>query len=264
MTDFHPHTLTLTFLPLLPDQPLHTHGIAANGLQGFFFELLAKYDTAFATNLHDTPAAYTLTPMVQNRLLVGMRVHLFARQSAETLQAICERCHNERTTLSIGKLYLLLSSVMLLPGSSLTDLLSLPPCQQVSLDFQTPTAFGQRNNPANMLFPMPEKIYSPSSGPLRVWNSALPPALHVGRDWLMWVHGQLFVSRHQIRTVSRRHTVQLPFIGFMGSVTLRAAKGSDTRALAIWHALTHLAPYSGIGRKTTYGMGAVAVTEIIT
>ena len=46
------------------------------------------------------------------------------------------------------------------------------------------------------------------------------------------------------------------FTGFVGDVLFEARHCSDEQ-LRVFQALGQLAPYSGVGRKTTMGMGAV-------
>jgi CRISPR-associated endoribonuclease Cas6 len=93
--------------------------------------------------------------------------------------------------------------------------------------------------------------------PFRAWNAFAPKRLLIPSDWRDWCEDDVFVVGHQIQTaavtISPREP---PFAGFVGEVWFEA-RSDALLYLSLFQGLAQLAAFSGVGHKTTMGMGAV-------
>jgi CRISPR-associated endoribonuclease Cas6 len=127
------------------------------------------------------------------------------------------------------------------------------PKNYMKFRFLAPTSFKQ--GPDCLLLPLPKNVFY---HPLRVWNSFAPKMIHIAPDWLDWCTKNVFVEEHQIKTSVALINRKSQFKGFIGNVTFHA-RSQENDNLIIWQALGRLATFSGIGRKTTMGMGVVEI-----
>ena len=139
------------------------------------------------------------------------------------------------------------------PDTDFWVLANLPPVQTLTLNFLSPTGFKQGDG--HLLFPLPRNVFA---SPLRLWRTYAPAELAIPDDWLEWAAERIFVTDHQLHTAEVTLRPQQTFTGFVGRATF-TAKSRHDRYQRIWHALAHLAQFSGVGHKTTMGMGAVAI-----
>lgn len=131
----------------------------------------------------------------------------------------------------------------------------LPPACELYFRFLTPVAFSRGTHP--FLFPLPENLFTIASGPVRAWNHFAPAEVRVSGEWLRWLAEDVHVIEHDLCTEQYALDHQRQLVGFVGKAALRASKGSPEAHLRCWHALARVAEFSGFGRKTTMGMGAV-------
>ncbi|NKQ35676.1 MAG: CRISPR system precrRNA processing endoribonuclease RAMP protein Cas6 [Chloroflexi bacterium] len=264
------HRIAVTFQPTGANRTLTSAFVTGTGLQGLLFEVLKASDPDSATWLHDyagqfdpttgrtRPSLYTIVPVFNRNKLQGITINLFTTQARDAVLTAWEQCHNDRRPLHIGKQPLLVDSVSYVSRLDIMALDEIQPLHEMTFQFCRPTAFKSYNN--HCVFPLPDKLFSSGSGPVRAWDHFAPAPLRTSQGWLDWCLQDVYVSRHDIRTAVARLNVQAPFIGFIGKVTLRATKNSPETFLRRWHALALVAEYSGFGRKTTMGMG---VTQLI-
>ena len=117
------------------------------------------------------------------------------------------------------------------------------------LDFLTATSFRQNGKymilpDLRLLFQNVMNRYSDSSDKIDLWDE----------ETLEQLTEQTFISRHQIRSVVYPlEGVTVP--GFIGNITIRV-RGQGTMKRYV-RFLLRFAEYSGIGIKTSMGMGAV-------
>jgi CRISPR-associated endoribonuclease Cas6 len=121
----------------------------------------------------------------------------------------------------------------------------------LKLTFLTPTSFRKNGNP--MPLPIPENLFQSY---LRRWNTFAH--LEFDQDeFLTWVNECVVLFRHDLRS-QKAHPGKSGFItGFVGTVEfgLTAKAQQEPEYIQLIHALTHAAPYTGTGYKTTFGLG---------
>ncbi|MDV3351693.1 CRISPR-associated endoribonuclease Cas6 [Leptothoe sp. LEGE 181152] len=121
----------------------------------------------------------------------------------------------------------------------------------VSLSFHSPTSFRRKGH--HLPLPWPPNVFHSY---LRRWNHFAKKPVNQD-DFLDWVDTYVILTQHQIATekvaVGKRGSVT----GFTGAVTYALDRRGITERpfVAMFYALTQLAPYCGTGHKTTFGLG---------
>lgn len=231
--------------------------ITSRGLHGVLYRVLQLYDRQGATWLHhhDAPKPYTLAPYydIETQSLAGIRLNVFTQPAADLLYLSWEAAHEKGEALRLGNQAFYVANLAIVPGPTFEELAALPPETDVTLHFISPTTF--RQGPGFLPLPLPANVFR---GPFKVWQKYAPKTLQLPGDWLDWCAERVYVVKHQIETVTVSLSRQTQmFTGFVGTVTF-TAKSESLLYLSLWQALAALAPYAGIGYKTTMGMGAVA------
>lgn len=121
----------------------------------------------------------------------------------------------------------------------------------VSLTFSSPTGFRRKGH--HLPLPWPTNVFHSY---LRRWNHFASKSVDQ-EDFLNWVDNYAVIERHHLESAKVAAGKQGSVTGFLGSITYgldrRAAENPDYQEL--FYALTQLAPYSGTGHKTTFGLG---------
>ena len=239
-------------------RPLRGDNVTSRGLHGVLFHVLEQYNAGQATWLHQhqSPKPYTMAPYydVENGTLAGIRFNALTEVTAELLTSSWESVYRSGQTLRLGRQRFTVSDTACVAGPSFETLAALPPEQKVALRFLSPTTF--RQGPGFLPLPLPISVFR---GAYQSWCAFAPQALQCPGDWLDWCDKHVFVETHQIETVTVSLSQKsMTFTGFVGDVTF-TAKSKSLLYLSIWQALAHLAPYTGVGYKTTMGMGAVGL-----
>lgn len=133
-------------------------------------------------------------------------------------------------------------------------------------EFATPTAFslGQKSWGKQMnLFPEPALVFGSLA---RQWDNFAPPPLKMSasalspRDFATWCEDALIVNRYQLETRTL-HSKKFGNIGFQGKIGYDM-KGNQQSPEAHWLTpLARFAIFSGVGYKTTMGMGQLRCTN---
>ncbi len=229
------------------------------GLHGLLFNVLKQTNPALATQLHEhrSPKPFSFTPLYQHNLLAGMRVAVFDSDLAQGVaDAWLHQQHNAQAPLRLGPQQFLVTGVEIEQTLDWPTLLQSAPKRKLTLHFQSPTAFKQGFKKW-LLFPLPANVFG---WPLKVWNSYCPPAATIPEDWLAWCEDNVFVIRHDIETIQVNLTKNEWFVGFVGGCNLKVLdKDAPDYYLQSLHALARLAAFTGVGHKTTAGMGALSL-----
>ncbi len=247
------YTITTTFHP--HGSRLEGRNITAQGLNGLFFNVLERTDPAGGKWLHEhaSPKPYSVISFyTEQEELAGLRYAAVSENAAAIIAQSWQKVYQRGERLQLGRYQQFsVSDVTVQPGPGFMTLAESRPKREVRLRFLSPTSFKQ--GPGDLPLPLPGNVFRT---PLVVWNSFAPPPLAIPDEWLAWCGREVFVTEHQIQTATIAISRQDSFTGFVGDVTFRAHQG-DESSLCIWNALAQLAAFSGVGRKTTMGMGAV-------
>jgi len=116
------------------------------------------------------------------------------------------------------------------------------------LRFHTPTAF--RSGRSNFLFPLPRLVWLSLN---KSWSMVAP--VDLGKDLHLWAEREIRVSKYELRT-RILHFDRYRQVGFTGFCEYHLIP-SDQERLRIYRLLADFSRYSGLGMKTTMGMGQV-------
>lgn len=229
---------------------------------GLFFTLLRHVDPDLSDRLHPSPRKpFTLSPLEKGpgKLLIRLTT-LDDALFASFFRALLERSLG---ALSLGDAAYRLVRVLGTPQghpladfSSWEELRDAPPLREVTLIFQSPTVFTTSKAGGRTRFtPLPEPRLIVSSL-LDKWQAHSPFPYNPREEAALREVFDLDLELKGFRNL-RYHRVQAGksfFPGFTGEVTLRLWSDSLEVQRALGR-LAGLAPFSGVGAKTTYGMG---------
>lgn len=150
------------------------------------------------------------------------------------------------------KIYLSIQSVdIALPATTYSNLLQTISRKKFALSFLSATSFRSKGN--HYPLPAPDKLFHSY---LRRWNHFAPHKFD--RDlFLLWIEENVIITRHQLDSLRVPGGKRGLVTGFVGSVELDLAKSTSDNPefIKLYKALGQLAPYSGTGHKTTFGLG---------
>lgn len=236
--------------------PLQRRDLFMSSLHGLLFQtVLPAYDAAETTWLHahSAPKPFALAPQFDDGGgLCGLRLAAWNGRTADLLLRGWEQALADGMSVSLGPAQYRVTAVQATPPLLFAPLLAAPPRRRIWLHFETPTAFAQ--GPLRLHLPLPVNVFD---RPYRMWQTYAPPSLRLADGWPAWCAQHVMVSRHRIRTQRVQLNGHAPFDGFVGRAQF-AAHDDDETALRVWRALARLAAYSGVGYKTTMGLGAVS------
>ncbi|MCO5188121.1 MAG: CRISPR system precrRNA processing endoribonuclease RAMP protein Cas6 [Anaerolineae bacterium] len=244
---------------------LNRRDVTPAGMHGVLYTVLRRHDLTLADRLHEhsTPKPYTLAPAhydERQREMAGLVITTLTDKSAEFITSAWQRAWQEQTELRFGRIPTTVADLFILDSSSFEILDHSEPVKNTSLRFLTSTAFRQGHG--DLAFPLPRNVFH---RPFTVWQTFAPQAYRLPDTWLTWCENNVFVTKHNICTKPYLVNRHKRFIGFTGTATfsVRARRDADRQESlqfsSILNALTHFANFSGVGMKTTMGMGAVAV-----
>jgi CRISPR-associated endoribonuclease Cas6 len=266
MSDFPDlYALIIRLLPARGSAPADPRG---HGAQALFLDLLRQVAPDLATQLHaDAPSKPYTVAVLPTRdharssdepieLRVAFtRADLFPPVSRALLQQL------PGATLRLGRATLTLADVLGTPGShpwagygSFTELWTTArPAASVTLEFATPTAFGQGTRADGRqrlgLLPTPEMVFGSIA---RRWNELAPPDLRLDPDAVEAAARDALVSRYEL-TTAQINLGKGPQKGFFGHCTYELPPDPvQARTLSL---LANAVFYIGVGMKTARGMG---------
>jgi CRISPR-associated endoribonuclease Cas6 len=136
-------------------------------------------------------------------------------------------------------------------------LASGPAIGEVTVAFESPAYFSR--NRTDVLVPEPRLI---AGSWRRRWNASLPDAdaLVITDEAWRDAHPLIELAAFDLRTEAMGSGYGRPRAGFVGSVTLRAARGAPAAVQGMLGTLARFAEYSGTGAQVTHGFGATTLT----
>ncbi|MGQ9677216.1 MAG: CRISPR-associated endoribonuclease Cas6 [Chloroflexota bacterium] len=260
------YSLVLEFSPEADAAITQTHGYQAYAL---LLQMIERTAPDLSCHLHDLPAAkpFTVSPLSghferREGLVVlrqdqpyRMRLTLLADDVfARTLDALARLPNNQPLRLEAAALKL--SRVMTVPGavegvacSSYRALLGeARPERRLAIRFLTPTTFRSAGK-RNVNWPSPSLVFGSL---LSRWNEFSP--LPMPERLREVAAKDILMARYDIETRVMDFG-SYKEIGFVGEVEYECPAEVDEETCQLLSALADFALYSGVGAKTTMGMG---------
>jgi CRISPR-associated endoribonuclease Cas6 len=237
-----------------------------------FFELLRQIDPTLNRQLHESGEVkpFTLSPLLGIKLQ-GNAIRLKKGQTYQLRLTLLDGgslwqqlskhlLENRPCGLLVGEAELMIDRVVLTSATDGTNwaettnwqaLASLPACPNITLRFASPTAFSLGKRQFG-LFPEPSLVWGSLASR---WNRFAPEALQIDKVALgTFIQENVMPSDCDITT----HTLHFSSTsqkGFVGTCSYAISNiGYYANHLAT---LAAFARYSGVGSKTTMGMGQV-------
>lgn len=131
---------------------------------------------------------------------------------------------------------------------------AVSPSPHIPLQFRSPTAFSLRNSQFRQMhiLPDPPLVF----GQLATYWDALTGS-ETAVPVRLFCAETVAVARHDIKTHMMQFTPRRKQIGFTGQVTFEILDKTATQMMQHLNRLADLAFYTGVGSKTTQGMGQV-------
>ena len=276
MTTFHSLVLNLVSL-----QSGRLAGSVGELAHAAFYAMIQAVDAGLSAQLHDaqTRAAFTLSPLVglgpdkagkvQN-IQIGQAGWLRVTLLDDPLFAVLVRrlLTQAQPQIQLGNITCAITDVWGTPEShpwagyiTLPELVAQAEVRQRwVLEFASPTAirWGEADNGVRRveMFPLPRMAIA---GLRSRWDKLTGESW--GREFEDWVERNVVVGR-----VWRWETATVAFqrqryMGGLGKLEYRLLDTSDGRAAAHLNRLLQLGFYTGIGTKTTHGLGQMRLLE---
>lgn len=275
-----PHTLHALVVNLAAQNAGTLPGSVGELGHAAFYAAIQAVDPALSERMHEANrrSAFSLSPLYgywqspqdgKIRVRAGqpgwLRVcllepELFAAFTTHLLTTA-------RPTVRLGDLHFAITDALGNPAShpwagytSLDDLRSLPPAERWVLEFESPTAisWGKADNGRRRIesFPLPRMAVAGLRSRWDRWTSE-----GWGRDFEEWVERNVIIERVWEWRTERFAYRRQNYVGGVGKVSWRLLDSSDGERAAHLNRLLHLAFYTGIGYKTTHGLGQVRLLQ---
>ncbi|BAZ80998.1 CRISPR-associated endoribonuclease Cas6 [Sphaerospermopsis kisseleviana CS-549] len=223
-----------------------------------FMAWLSLGNPHIAKSVHDSQESpFSLSGLIGYRRLHGtrlgdnfiIRISLLDDNLIDPLLQGIELSQNQ--SLYLGNFPFVIRGISTFPGShslvNVSDYCILANTNdfnsEIVLNFVSPTSFKQHQN--IQPFPLPELVFNSL---LRRWNHFAPSDLHFPE--IKW---QGLVSAFNLKT----HALKMEAGAEIGSVGWVKYRFLDSEQARIATILSHFAVFSGVGRKTTMGMGQI-------
>lgn len=243
-----------------------------------FYAAIREVDPGLAQQMHDAQqrSAFSLSPLYgywqspkdkQIHVSVGQPGWLRVGLLEPTLFAAFTRhlLTSARPTFRLGDVTFAITEALGSPGShpavgytTLAELGAMGPADRWTLEFQSPTAirWGSADSGSRRVevFPLPRMAVAGLRTRWDRWTGD-----DWGRDFEEWVERNVTVERVWEWRTSLFPYKRQRYVGGEGKLSYRLLDRSDEAKAAHLNRLLHLAFYTGIGYKTTHGMGVVKV-----
>ncbi|MEH2126522.1 CRISPR-associated endoribonuclease Cas6 [Nostoc sp.] len=269
-----PHSLVLNLLPQSPIPPQYLTG---RHLHALFLTLVSSVDSTLGDRLHDSTAdkAFTLSPLQTNSPLLkggrgGSKLQYSHQQPIPAgtpcwwrISLLDDTLFGKLTQLwlnlnpnrpwHLGPADLYITSIQGTPQSIQPWANAITYAQlyeeasdrnsSINLSFSTPTAF--RQGQYDTTLPTRESVFNSL---LSRWNK------YSGIEFTQIAIESIFPSFVNIHTEILADS-RSKFIGILGEVTYKILGAVEPIQIKQINALADFALYTGVGRKTTMGMG---------
>jgi CRISPR-associated endoribonuclease Cas6 len=244
-------------------------------LHAMFLNLIAQFDEARSKQLHDEPHYRPFTVSSLQGAQIREEFALLRRGQTYTCRVTLldggelqqqfqtHVCQAHRIPVHLDNAVLSLTRVISPPSmdsrgwinsTTWKRLVTLPPADIITMHFLSPTAFSMGDR-AFKLFPDPTWVWGSL---LRDWNRYAPACFQIDKTFIQ----EAVAAAICVASCQELHTETLRYAsyiqkGFLGTCSYAL---QDPVSAPYLTALAAFAPYSGVGSKTTMGMGQTLVT----
>ncbi len=278
-----------TILKLTPQAAGRIPATAGRLGQAAFLNLIRTIDPTLSAALHakNQRRPYTVSPLLnigqpKNGYFtlsagqpVRLRCTLLTDQLFTTFSQYLLNPPGRLPTLQLGNLTFTITEMLTTPGSdpwagytSLADLTRrwqppIEPSHKINLDFASGVIFSRSSNKAGLgkfmeFFPTPDMFFGSVEARWRQLTHL--PSPMTNKELREYVHETVVISKFNVKT-KLHHYWGNPQIGGIGQITYELRDTANTQMTGFLNVLADFAFYSGVGAKTTMGMGQVRRIE---
>jgi CRISPR-associated endoribonuclease Cas6 len=250
-------------LNLQPDRDGQLYPQYAIGLHAWFLDQVRQHDPDLSASLHDEQAEkpFTLSRLIGVDPAQGGYLPLYAAQtyrwkitglSHRVVEWLAVWLRSLPPYLDLRDIKLRITGwTIAQPPTTYAQVLKTAPASPLTLSFVSPTSFRHRGH--HLPLPLPTNVFHSY---LRRWNT-FAATTYDGEDFLDWVDEVVVISQHQLQSIKVLGGKRGSVTGFIGSVEfgLNGKYQDELDYRQLFFALGQLAPYTGTGHKTTFGLG---------
>ena len=224
----------------------------AYALYSFLLSLLPEEYAAFLHEQGETPLSQFLYRDRESGRTVWV-VTLFGADAVECIAPVLAELKEATLHTGVYPLTLLERRQFDTPHAFLLAAVESPCPQRMTLQLATPVSF--RQNHRYVILPQ-ERLLLQSL--LNKWNAVFPTYPLEDEDAIRLLEEGVHLVDYSLRT-TRYPLKGTKIPGFSGTLVIEARLAPPI--FALWNLLIHFSVYSGIGVKTTLGMGGVSGIE---
>ncbi|MEC4817974.1 MAG: CRISPR-associated endoribonuclease Cas6 [Scytonema sp. PMC 1069.18] len=235
----------------------------AIALHAWFLDQVRQTNPDLSAYLHDgeSEKPFTISRLEGELLTAGKQLQLkedttyhwyVTALSSSVVEWMQKWLKNIPKTIELRQAPLQIKKIAIAhPPTTYAQLLTIPSKNTVTLSFISPTSFRRKGHH----FPLPLPFNAFHSY-LRRWNDFSGKPVDMD-DFLLWIDENVIIHRHQLTSVKVTGGKKGTVTGFTGAIEYGLGReASETQEFVqLFKALGQLAPYSGTGHKTTFGLG---------
>ena len=235
------------------------------GLHAWFLDQVRQIDPNLSAYLHDgeSEKPFNISALEGQLLPTGKQLQLQANHtyhwqinaiSQPVIQFLKQWLTAPPTILKLRDNNLQIKDIRIVnPPTTYDQILqsSIKKQTSINLSFVSPTSFRRKGH--HFPLPVPVNLFHSY---LRRWNdfSGIPIEQEA---FLNWIDENVIIHKHHLESVKVAAGKRGSVTGFTGAISLGLSKPAlaNTQFTQVFYALVQLAPYSGTGHKTTFGLG---------
>ncbi len=243
--------------------------LPGNALQvnGLFYHLMQEADPVYSKELHDRDSIkpYTLSSMKweggghwQNEVVKGnkysFKITFMEAKAFQLLHRSLMEYYTNKLIVKVGDLNFNIDNIELLKMELVEDILTKPlDFKKFRIDFISPTSF--RRHGINWLFPDTHSIFKS----LLIKCNALNLNIDLSEEELEEINNYVFPVKYDLKT-RLFNMGNYKMVGFEGNCHYEVKSALSETVKNKICTMLKLANYSGVGYKTTMGLGQVVVS----
>jgi CRISPR-associated endoribonuclease Cas6 len=261
-------SITSFVLDLRGEQEVHPLPLVSRAIQAYVLGIISDHDPELAQYLHRGNGAqsFSVSCLRNTRYRTGMllRIASLNNDLSQMLRVLRPQCvpSLELTgiTFKLTNIIYPEDNEQLTGSTSYCELYNDGVARaregqaELGLRFITPTSFRMARSRLNMPLPWPRLVFQSLANK---WNKFSPVAIDV--EWAAF-DCHVSIARHRLRT-QMINFGRYRQVGFLGECWYIVDRQAGEHLLQVVQALAEFAAYSGVGAKTSMGMGQVQRIE---
>jgi len=236
----------------------HTKDIIKNNISkqfhGFLFNHLRDINSSLSCEIHNSDIKpFSISPVMEDENNgLWIKISLLTDELILNMLPFFENCIGNQ--YHIGKYNIIIDKILYfsndndwISANEYSDIIDMPISNRLKFEFLTPTTFKQGNHLVPM--PIPKLIFQ---NILKKWNTFSPYKI---TDFdLETLEESILILGYNIKTQKLEFN-NFSSIGFVGNITFSISDYTDKNLIKAINILSNYAIYSGVGYKSTMGMG---------